>query len=123
MPSVLIVDDALFMRTTIANLFNQWGFQEIYKASNGKEAIELYKQHKPNLVTMDVTMPTMTGLEASKKILEFDPKANIIMVTALGQQRLIVEAIESGVKDFITKPFEPQQLKNVVNNVLDIYID
>lgn len=120
MSSVLIVDDALFMRTTIGNLFEEWGFSPIYMAANGKEAVELYKQHKPDLVTMDVTMPVMTGLEASKQILQLDPSANIIMITALGQKKIIVEAIESGVKDFITKPFEAQQLKTVVNNVLSV---
>lgn len=120
MSSVLIVDDALFMRTKIGDYFKEWGFDPILQATNGQEAVELYKEHKPDLVTMDVTMPILSGLEASKQILEFDPNANIIMVTALGQQRIIVEAIEIGVKDFITKPFEEQQLKSVVYNVLGV---
>lgn len=118
MSSVLIVDDTLFIRTTIGGLFEEWGFHPILKASNGLEGLELYKKHKPDLVTMDVTMPVMTGLDASKAILQFDPKANIIMLTALGQQKIIVEALENGVKDFITKPFEPLHLKSIVNNVL-----
>lgn len=118
MSSVLVVDDALFMRTTIGHLFEEWGFHPVYTASNGKEAVELYKEYQPDLVTMDITMPVMTGLDASKEILQFDKSANIIMISALGQQKLIVQALEYGVKDFITKPFEPQQLKIVVNNVL-----
>lgn len=121
MATVLVVDDALFMRTTTSNLFIEWGFDVVGKAANGVEAVELYKQFQPDLVTMDVTMPVKSGIEASKEILSEYPKANIIMITALGQQRLIVEALEMGVKDFITKPFNATELKMIVNKVLDTY--
>lgn len=118
MPSVLVVDDSSFMRTTLSNMFAKWGFEVVGKASNGQEAIDLYKELQPDLVTMDVTMPILSGLEAAKEILSEFPEAKIIMVTALRQQRLIIEALELGVKDFITKPFEPEQLKDIVDKVM-----
>ncbi len=121
MPTVLIVDDALFMRVAVGNMFKEWGFEVVGEASNGREAVELYKELQPDLVTMDITMPVMSGLDAVKEIIPQYPDANIIMVTALGQQRIIVEAIEEGAKDFITKPFEPNQLKMVVDNILGTY--
>lgn len=120
MPTVLIVDDALFMRVTIGNMFKEWGFEVVGEAANGKEAIALYDQLKPDLVTMDVTMPIMTGIEATKMIVEKDAEAKVIMITALGQQKKIKAAIESGAKDFITKPFQPEQLKTVAFNVLSL---
>lgn len=119
MPTVLIVDDALFMRVTIGNMLKEWGFEVVGEASNGKEAVSLYGQLKPDLVTMDVTMPVMTGLEAVNHIISDDPDAKIIMITALGQQKKIKTAIKSGAKDFITKPFKPELLKEVAFNVLD----
>jgi len=118
MPTVLIVDDALFMRVAVGNMFREMGFEIVGEASNGREAIELYNKLKPDLVTMDITMPIMSGIDAVKEILHEHSDANIIMMTALGQQRIIVEAIEAGAKDFITKPFEQNQLKTVVNNIL-----
>ncbi|RUL52191.1 MULTISPECIES: response regulator [Lysinibacillus] len=121
MPSVLIVDDALFMRVAVGNMFREWGFDVVGEAANGREAVELYREHQPDLVTMDITMPVMSGLDAVKEIIPEFPDANIIMITALGQQRIIVDAIEAGAKDFITKPFEQNQLKMVVNNILGLF--
>lgn len=123
MPSVLVVDDALFMRVAVSNMFKEWGFDVVGQATNGKEAVEMYSKLQPDLVTMDITMPVMSGLDAVKEIMPKYPDAKIIMVTALGQQRIIVDAIEHGAKDFITKPFEPAQLKMIVNNLLDIEED
>lgn len=120
MPTVLVVDDALFMRVTIGNMFKEWGFDVVGEAANGKEAVKLYDQLKPDLVTMDVTMPVMTGIEAVKSIVEKDPNAKVIMITALGQQKKIKAAIENGAKDFITKPFQPERLKEVAFNVLNL---
>lgn len=120
MPTVLVVDDALFMRVTIGNMFKEWGFDVVGEAANGKEAVMLYDQLKPDLVTMDVTMPVMTGIDAVKSIVEKDPKAKVIMITALGQQKKIKAAIDNGAKDFITKPFQPEQLKEVAFNVLNL---
>ncbi|MCH7323443.1 response regulator [Solibacillus sp. MA9] len=120
MPTVLVVDDSLFMRVTIGNMFKEWGFEVIGEAANGKEAVALYDQLKPDLVTMDITMPVMTGIEAVKIIVEKDVEAKVIMVTALGQQKKVKAAIESGAKDFITKPFQEEQLKMVAFNVLNL---
>ncbi|AWE07759.1 two-component system response regulator [Lysinibacillus sp. 2017] len=119
MSTVLVVDDALFMRVAISNMLKEWGFEVVGEASNGKEAIAQYKELKPDLVTMDVTMPIMTGLEAVKHIISYDPDAKVIMITALGQQKKIKIAIDSGAKDFITKPFNPEQLREVAFNVLN----
>ncbi|MEK9198363.1 response regulator [Ureibacillus sp. 179-F W5.1 NHS] len=119
MPTVLIVDDTLFMRVKVGNMLKEWGFEIVGEASNGKEAVELYKQLQPDLVIMDVTMPIMSGLDAVKEILPQYPNANIIMLSALDQQKIIVEAIEAGAKDFITKPFEQNHLKMIVDNIFD----
>ncbi|MGE7945332.1 response regulator [Lysinibacillus sp. NPDC093688] len=117
-PTVLVVDDTLFMRVAISNMFTEWGYEVVGKAVNGKEAVAMYRELQPDLVTMDVTMPVMTGIAAVKEIIPEFPDAKIIMITALGQQKLIVEAIESGAKDFMTKPFEPERLKAVVDQLL-----
>lgn len=119
MPTVLVVDDALFMRVAIGNMLKDWGFEVVGEASNGKEAIALYEQLRPDLVTMDVTMPVMTGDVALKHIIANDPDAKVIMITALGQHKKIKMAIENGAKDFIAKPFNPEQLKTMVLNVLN----
>lgn len=121
MPTVLVVDDAVFMRTTIKRMLEDHPFEIVGEAANGLEAIEQYRKLKPDVVTMDVTMPTMTGIEAVKHIIAEFPEAKIVMITALGQQKLIVDALEYGAKDFITKPFDPDQLINVLRNVTDIY--
>ncbi|EON72672.1 chemotaxis protein [Lysinibacillus sphaericus OT4b.31] len=118
MPTVLVVDDTLFMRVAISNMFSEWGYEVVGKAVNGKEAVAMYRELQPDLVTMDVTMPVMTGIAAVKKIIPEFPNAKIVMITALGQQKLIVEAIESGAKDFITKPFEPEKLKAVADQLV-----
>lgn len=120
MPTALVVDDALFMRKTIGSMLTEWGFEIVGEASNGKEAVQLYKELRPDLVTMDLTMPVMSGLDAVKRIIPEYPDAKIIMITAMGQQRIIVEAIESGAKDFITKPFTPDKLKAVVDNIFNV---
>lgn len=117
-PTVLVVDDTLFMRVAISNMFTEWGYEVVGNAGNGKEAVAMYRALQPDLVTMDVTMPVMTGIEAVKEIIPEFPDAKIIMITALGQQKLIVEALESGAKDFMTKPFEPERLKAVVDQLL-----
>lgn len=121
MPTVLIVDDTLFMRVKVGNMFKEWGFEVVGEAANGKEAVELFKQYQPDLVMMDVTMPIKSGLDAVKEILPQYPNANIIMLSALDQQKIIVEAIEACAKDFIIKPFEQNQLKMIVANIFDTF--
>ena len=119
MPTVLIVDDAMFMRVALGNMLKEWGFEIVGEAANGKEAIEKYRELQPDLVTMDLTMPIMSGLDAVKAIIPEFPNAKIIMITALGQQRIIVDAIEHGAKDFVTKPFTPEKLKSVITNIME----
>lgn len=120
MAKVLVVDDALFMRATMSNLLKKWGLDVVGEASNGREAVELYEQLRPDLVTMDITMPVMSGIEAVKAIVTQYEDAKVIMVTALGQQKLIREAIENGAKDFVTKPFDPIQLRMVVDKLVTL---
>ncbi len=107
---VLIVDDAAFMRMLLKDIVTKAGFEVVGEASNGKEAVEKYKELKPDVVTMDITMPEMNGIEAVKEIKKIDPNANIIMVSAMGQQAMVIEAIQAGAKDFIVKPFQPARV-------------
>lgn len=121
---VLIVDDAMFMRNMIAEIFNgkKYGDEEftvVAEAENGMEAVEKYKEHKPDIVTMDIVMPEMTGIEALKEIMDVDEGANIIMCSALGQDSLVMEALDAGAKDFIVKPFQPEKVMDIVVRILD----
>jgi two-component system chemotaxis response regulator CheY len=115
---VLIVDDAAFMRMMIRDILSKNGYQIIGEAENGIKAIEKYIELKPDLVIMDITMPEMDGIEAVKKILTADPGATIVMCSAMGQQAMVIEAIQAGAKDFIVKPFQPERVLEAVNKVL-----
>ncbi|HHY43522.1 MAG TPA: response regulator [Coprothermobacter sp.] len=115
---VLIVDDAAFMRMMIKNVLTQNGYEVAGEASNGQEALVLYEKVKPDLVTLDITMPEMDGIQTLKELLKIDPSANIIMVTAMGQQQLVIEAIQVGAKDFVVKPFQPDRLLEAVKKAL-----
>ncbi len=115
---VLIVDDALFMRTMLRDIFESAGWQIVAEAENGERAIEQYKLHQPDLVTMDIVMPEMGGIDALKKVLADDPTARILVCSALGQQNLIMEALRAGAKDFIVKPFQADQVLDVVERVV-----
>jgi two-component system chemotaxis response regulator CheY len=115
---ILITDDALFMRVTLKNILTQNGYEVCGEASNGAEAVKLYSELKPDLVTMDITMPEMDGLEALKQIRAQDPGATVVMCTAMGQKNMVVEAIQSGAKDFIVKPFQPERVLEAVNKLL-----
>lgn len=121
---VLIVDDAMFMRNMIAEIFNGKKYKEedylvVAEAENGIEAVEKYKEHNPDIVTMDIVMPEMTGIEALKEIMGMDSDANVIMCSALGQDSLVMEALDAGAKDFIVKPFQPEKVLDVVTRILD----
>lgn len=116
--NVLVVDDAKFMRLTIGNILTKSNHTVIGEAENGKDAVSLYRDHQPDLVTMDITMPEMNGIEAVREIVKDFPKAKIIMCSAMGQQRLIVDAIEAGAKDFIVKPFDESRVLEAVKRVL-----
>lgn len=110
MAKVLIADDAAFMRMKSANLVKELG-HDVVEAADGAEAVAMYKQHHPDAVLLDITMPVMDGLEALKEILASDPAAKVAMVTALGQQQVIMEAIKSGAKDFVVKPFDAERIQ------------
>jgi two-component system, chemotaxis family, chemotaxis protein CheY len=110
-PRVLIVDDALFMRNMLRDIFTRGGFEVVGEAGDGEEAVARYRALRPDLVTLDIVMPKMTGLEALRQIVAEDPEACVLMCSALGQEALILEAVEGGARDFIIKPFrEPQVL-------------
>jgi two-component system chemotaxis response regulator CheY len=115
---VLLVDDALFMRATIKRILEGAGYTVIGEAENGEIAVCKYHELKPDLVIMDITMPVMDGIAATKTIVGADPTAKVIMCTALGQQNLVIEAIKAGAKDYIVKPFVPDRVIDGVSKVL-----
>ncbi|MFB3850826.1 MAG: response regulator [Acidobacteriota bacterium] len=115
---VLIVDDAMFMRAMIRDiLVNSGKYDVVGEASNGEEAISKYQNLNPDLVTMDIVMPQMDGIEATKEIIKMDPKAKIVMCSALGQEALVIESIAAGAKDFIVKPFSAEKVLKVIDAV------
>ena len=116
--TVLICDDALFMRTMVKDILQQAGFDIVGEAETGTEAVEKYRELKPALVTMDIVMPEMGGIDAVRAITQEDPNALILMCSAMGQQSLVVEAIQAGAKDFVLKPFQPSRVLEAVNRVL-----
>lgn len=114
---VLITDDAAFMRKVLKDILIEGGHEVIGEAENGKVALEKYIDLKPDVVTMDITMPDMNGLEATKAIKKYDSEANVIMCSAMGQQALVIEAIQSGAKDFIVKPFSRERVLEALNKL------
>ena len=117
---VLIVDDLTFIKMVLKDLVEKAGFRVVGEASDGEEAVRLYEEKKPDVVLLDITMPKMDGLAALKQILKIDPAARVIMCSALGQQRLILQAIQLGAKDFIVKPFRPERVIGSIKKILDI---
>jgi two-component system, chemotaxis family, chemotaxis protein CheY len=115
---VLIVDDAVVMRMMIKGILSKHGFDVVGEAQNGVEAVDKYKTLTPDLVTMDVVMPEMDGITAVREIMGHDPTAKIVMCTSMGQQALVVEAIQAGAKSFITKPFQPPKILETIHKVL-----
>lgn len=118
MVKVLITDDAAFMRTTLKAMIVDAGYEVVAEAENGLEAVELYKKHRPDLVTMDYTMPIMNGIEALKKIKEFDANAKVVMCSAVAQPNIISDAIQYGAVDFIKKPFNAFQIQDTLNKIV-----
>ena len=114
---VLLVDDATFMRVKLKMLMTELGHEVVGEAGNGAQAIDQYTQLKPEVVLMDITMPDMSGLEALREIKKIDPKAVVIMVSAMGSQSFVLEAIQSGAKDFIVKPFENERIRKVMDSL------
>ncbi|MGH9869483.1 MAG: response regulator [Candidatus Polarisedimenticolia bacterium] len=112
---VLVVDDAAYMRSMIRDiLINTGGYEVVGEASTGKEAVQLYEALHPAIVTMDIVLPGLDGIQATRRILEIDPKAIIIMCSALGQEALVLESIAAGARDFIVKPFTPDKVLRVL---------
>jgi two-component system chemotaxis response regulator CheY len=116
--SVLVCDDAIFMRTMISDILSQAGFEIVGEAESGVEAVQQYRNLRPDLVTMDIVMPDMGGIDAVREICKEDPSARILMCSAMGQQALVVEAIQAGAKDFVVKPFQPSRVLEAVQRVL-----
>ena len=116
--SILICDDAAFMRMMIKDILLKNGYEIAGEAENGMKAVEKYKEVKPDLVIMDITMPEMDGIQALKKIKEVDPGAVVVMCSAMGQQAMVIESIQSGAKDFIVKPFDKDRVLEAVKKVI-----
>jgi two-component system chemotaxis response regulator CheY len=117
--SVIVVDDAAFMRATLRDIFSRNGYKVLGEAKNGIEAVALFEVHKPDLVTMDIVMPEMGGIEAVKRIIEKTPGARIIMCSAMGQQSLVIEAIQAGARDFVIKPFQASRVLEAAARALE----
>jgi two-component system, chemotaxis family, chemotaxis protein CheY len=114
---ILIVDDASFMRMMLRNILTSHGYDIVGEAENGKVAIDAYQKFTPDITLIDLIMPEMGGIEAVKKIIEVDPKAKIIICSAMGQQALVVEAMQAGARDFIIKPFQPTGVVEAIQKV------
>jgi two-component system chemotaxis response regulator CheY len=115
---VLITDDTAFMRMTLRNILEKNGYKVVGEAEDGQVAVEKYMELRPDLVTMDITMPRMDGITAIKKIMESDPTAKIVVCSAMGQKALVIEALNAGASDFIVKPFQAERIINAVQKVI-----
>lgn len=115
---VLVVDDAAFMRMMVKDILSKNGYDVVGEAENGLKAIEKYQELTPDLTTMDITMPEMDGITAVKEIKKIDPNAKIIMCSAMGQQAMVIEAIQAGARDFIVKPFQPDRVLEAVRKAV-----
>ena len=118
MAKILIVDDAAFMRMMIKDILTKNGYEVVGEAANGIQAVELYKANQPDLVTMDITMPEMDGIEAVKQIKAINPAAKVIMCSAMGQQSMVMDAIKAGASDFIVKPFQADRVLEAVKKIV-----
>ena len=118
MAKILVVDDAAFMRKVIRDTLTKNGYTDVHEAVDGKDAVEKYFELHPNLVLMDITMPNMDGLEALKAIRAKDSSANVVMCSAMGQEAMVMEAVQAGIKDFIVNPFKNGRLMKTINSIL-----
>lgn len=118
MAKIMVVDDAAFMRMMVKDTLSKGGYTDICEASDGAEALQKYKDESPALVLMDITMPNMDGLEALKAIKAHDPSATVVMCSAMGQETMVIEAIKSGAKDFIVKPFKANRILDTVAKII-----
>ncbi|MDP4095010.1 MAG: response regulator [Bacillota bacterium] len=120
MTKVLIVDDAAFMRMTIKAMLQKNGFEIAGEAENGSDGLKKYRECHPDIVTMDITMPEMDGLQGLREIKKFDPNAKVVMVSAMGQEKMVMEAIMSGAKTFIVKPFKEEHVIETLKKIVAI---
>lgn len=120
MKKMLIVDDSSFMRASIKNMLRKYDLEIVGEAENGKIGVEMYKKLRPDIVTMDITMPEMSGIDALKEIKAYDPQAKVIIVSAMGQEVMVKEAIIRGAQTFIVKPFKEDKFVQTINRVLVI---
>jgi two-component system chemotaxis response regulator CheY len=120
MAKVLIVDDTAFMRMMMKSILEENGIEVVAEAKNGIEAVQLFKQVRPDLVTMDITMPEMDGLQALSEIKKMDGNARVIMCSAMGQQSIVIQAIMAGAKDFVVKPFHKDRVREAVRRVMNM---
>ncbi len=118
MAKILLVDDAAFMRKVIKDTLSKAGYTDLHEAVDGADAVEKYNSLKPDLVLMDITMPNMDGLEALKAIRAADANANVVMCSAMGQETMVIDAIRSGAKDFIVKPFKGERVLKTVTSIV-----
>lgn len=119
MKTIMIVDDSIMIRRTLKILFEKQGYKVIAEAANGEEAIEKYKMFRPDLTTMDITMPVLDGISSLEKIRLLDNQANVIMISALGQEAKIIESIRKGAKHFIVKPFKENEVISRIDSILN----
>jgi len=117
MAKILIVDDASFMRMMIKDALQKNGYDDLHEAADGVQAVEKYDEIKPDIVFMDITMPNMDGLEALKTIKGKDPGAIVVMCSAMGQESMVIEAIKTGARDFIVKPFKPDRIMKTLSSL------
>ncbi len=117
MAKILVVDDAAFMRMRSKKMLEQSG-HSVVEAATGSQAVDMYKESKPDIVLMDITMPDMDGLSALKEIRKIDPNAKVAMVTAMGQQSIVMDALKAGAQDFVVKPFEPDRMLATIKKLL-----
>jgi len=115
---VLVVDDAAFMRMMLKDILTKNGFEVAGEAENGMQAVDKYKEVRPDVTTMDITMPELDGISAVKQIKALDPSAKVVMCSAMGQQAMVIEAIQAGARDFIVKPFQPERVVEALRKVL-----
>ncbi len=116
--TVLIVDDIKFVRDTLREILTQAHYQVVAEAKNGQEAFEMYFRHRPDLVTMDMVMPEMSGIEATRKILKRDKDAKIVIVSAMEQENFVMDAINAGARDYIVKPFRPEDILKTFDHIM-----
>ncbi len=113
----VVVDDTIFMRMTLKNILENLGYEVVGEGADGFDAVRMYKQHEPDLITMDITMPNKDGIEAVREILDIDSEAKVIMVSAMGQKTRVIDAITAGAKDFVVKPFKQERIAEALGRI------